>query len=131
MSEPQSQSGLYLIARSRYFIRIREAMDLILPVEHLIVDGVLSPDKLSELDSCVASAMTTGEVTLIAVTPMVRGRPMSLGLHGASSGAYTLVDLGTGKTVASSSNSHVSFTAALNRSTLLRLAPASPNNIPA
>ena len=60
----------------------------------------------------------SGEVTLIAVPPMVPGRAMYVDAgDGASSGrVYTLVDLSTGKAVASSRNKRVRFTATLNRS---------------
>ena len=39
-----------------YFARIREAMDVLSPVEKLSADGVLSTGKLSELESCVTAA---------------------------------------------------------------------------
>ena len=39
-----------------YFTRIREAMDVLSPVEKLSADGVLSTGKLSELESCLTAA---------------------------------------------------------------------------
>jgi hypothetical protein len=112
-----------------YFLQTRMLMDLLLPVEELVVSGVISPERVAVLTTplgggCVTSAITAGKQTLVAVTPMTPGATISLRVEGvAGTGAHTLVDLGTGAVVGRSIDSQVDFKGVVNRSILLKLSP--------
>lgn len=105
-----------------YYVRIADAMRILVPFEDLIVDGALAD--IVPLNNCVVSAMGLGGEFLIGVTPVNVSQPIQFHFHGNATGKHVLTNVMTNTVVESVSDTEITFKARLTQTSVYHFAPA-------
>ena len=103
-----------------YYLKINEALKLVVPFEDLIIDGVLA-DVFSSTN-CVVSAMGLGGEFLIGVTSLDATKPAVFEFNSNATGEHTLTDLSSGKPVQTVPSGKLLFRSMLAKTTVYRFA---------